>query len=40
MNLLSYEMSTWHNRTVVRESPMIISLFINFMVAAIPTPQR
>lgn len=28
------------NKTVVRESPMAITLFINFMVAAIPTPLR
>lgn len=33
----------WANRITGRlpgESPMTISLFINFMVAAIPTPQR
>jgi hypothetical protein len=28
------------NRTVVGESLMTISIFINFLVTAIPTPQR
>jgi hypothetical protein len=28
------------NKTVVEESPMTTALFINLLVAAIPTPQR
>ena len=28
------------NKTVGRESPITISLFINFLVAAIPAPLR
>jgi hypothetical protein len=29
-----------HNKTVVGDSPMKNSFFINFQVAAIPTPPR
>lgn len=29
-----------HNKTVVGESPMTISLFTSFLVVAIPTPLR
>lgn len=28
------------NKTVVGESPVMVSLFINFVVLAIPTPLR
>ena len=38
MSFLSYEMSTSHNGTIDRESPFTISLFINFLVVAIPAP--